>query len=178
MRRLYFASRAFTWAAVLNVPQNVACNLQTSPERTKIMEQSIMWWVAAGILVAVELATGTFYLLMLAVGMAAGAVAAHLGASSIVQASAAAVVGGGAVVLQYLRGKNQPKAEQADSNRNVHIDIGETVMVDQWGADGTTTVKYRGALWTAVTAVPGEHTGSGQFRIRQLLGNRLVIEKV
>ena len=29
------------------------------------------WWLAAGVLVAAELATGTFYLLMLALGAAA-----------------------------------------------------------------------------------------------------------
>ena len=34
-----------------------------------------LWWVAAGVLVAAELATGTFYLLMIALG-AAGAAAA------------------------------------------------------------------------------------------------------
>jgi len=38
-----------------------------------------VWWIATGVLIAVELATGTFYLLMLAVGAAAGAMAAHLG---------------------------------------------------------------------------------------------------
>ena len=27
-----------------------------------------VWWIAAGVLIAAELATGTFYLLMLAVG--------------------------------------------------------------------------------------------------------------
>ncbi len=34
------------------------------------------WWVAGGVLVAAELATGTFYLLMLALGCGAAAVAA------------------------------------------------------------------------------------------------------
>ena len=36
------------------------------------------WWIAVGLLVAAEMFTGTFYLLMLAIGMTAGAVAAHL----------------------------------------------------------------------------------------------------
>ena len=36
------------------------------------------WWIVAGVLVAAELATGTFYLLMLALGAAAAALAAHL----------------------------------------------------------------------------------------------------
>ena len=38
-----------------------------------------VWWVLAGIAVAVELSTGTFYMLMLALGLAAGAIASHLG---------------------------------------------------------------------------------------------------
>ena len=33
------------------------------------------WWIVAGVLVAAELATGTFYLLMLALGAAAAAMA-------------------------------------------------------------------------------------------------------
>ena len=99
---------------------------------------------------------------------------ARLDVNPVVCILAGAAVGGGAVVLQYWRGKYQPPAEQANANKDVHIDIGEMVMVDQWGLDGTTTVKYRGATWTAVTANPSEQSSSGQFRIMQLLGNRLV----
>ena len=141
------------------------------------MEQSTIWWVLAGVMVAVELATGTFYLLMLATGMAAGAIAAHLGMPVVGQIVAAAVIGGGAVVLQYWRGRNQSKAATANANKDVHIDIGEMVSVVGWAPDGTTTVKYRGASWTAVMANPSEPADSGQFRIMQLLGNRLVLEK-
>ena len=36
-----------------------------------------VWWIAAGLLVVAELASGTFYLLMLALGAGAGALAAH-----------------------------------------------------------------------------------------------------
>ena len=35
------------------------------------MAQSTLWWLLAGTAVGVELATGTFYLLMLALGLAA-----------------------------------------------------------------------------------------------------------
>ena len=35
------------------------------------------WWIAAGMLVAIELLTGTFYLLMLALGCVAAALAAQ-----------------------------------------------------------------------------------------------------
>ena len=43
------------------------------------MSDTVMWWVLAAILVALELSTGTFYLLFLAAGAVAGAVAAMFG---------------------------------------------------------------------------------------------------
>src|SRR3954451_22546111 len=61
------------------------------------MAESTVWWLLAGAGVAVELVTGTFYLLMVASGLAAGALAAHVGAQMPIQLVTAAVVGGGAV---------------------------------------------------------------------------------
>ena len=43
------------------------------------LDASTLWWLMAGVAVAIELLTGTFYLLMLAIGSAAGAVVAHTG---------------------------------------------------------------------------------------------------
>ncbi|MBC7608365.1 MAG: NfeD family protein [Polaromonas sp.] len=143
------------------------------------MAESTIWWLLAGAAVAIELATGTFYLLMMSIGMAAAAIAAHLGVSLTGQTLAAAIMGGGAVVLWHWRNSKRPQAPQANANPDVHIDIGEAVQVDLWNADGTTNVKYRGALWTAIPASPGpERQATGQFRIKELLGNRLVIEKI
>ena len=140
------------------------------------MSESTIWWLLAGAAVGIELATGTFYLLMLALGLAAAAIASHLGLPLTWQLVAAAVVGGGAVVLwHYLRGDQQDKLP-AQSNADVHIDIGESVFVDTWNADGTTNVRYRGSNWTAVTQ--GQTATTGQHRIKELLGNRLVLEKI
>jgi membrane protein implicated in regulation of membrane protease activity len=36
------------------------------------------WWIATGLLVAGELATGTFYLLMIGIGFAAAALSAYV----------------------------------------------------------------------------------------------------
>ncbi|MES2510035.1 MAG: NfeD family protein [Pseudomonadota bacterium] len=142
------------------------------------MSESTIWWLLAGAAVAIELATGTFYLLMLAVGLAAAAIAAHLGAPLTIQIITAAVVGGGAVVGWHLKSGGRPKGQPAQSNPDVHIDIGEPVQIDRWNHDGTATVKYRGASWTAVLDSPGMEPGAmGQFHIKELLGNRLVIEK-
>jgi len=49
------------------------------------MAESTIWWLLAGGLIALELLTGTFYLLMLSLGVAGAAIAAHLGASVTVQ---------------------------------------------------------------------------------------------
>jgi membrane protein implicated in regulation of membrane protease activity len=61
------------------------------------MQDSTVWWLLTGTAVAVELATSSFYLLMLAIGLAAGAMAAHVGGAVPTQLVAAAIVGGGAV---------------------------------------------------------------------------------
>ena len=45
-------------------------NAYIKTERTG-MNDTTMWWVLAGTLVALELATGTFYLLMLGLGAVA-----------------------------------------------------------------------------------------------------------
>ncbi len=142
------------------------------------MAEPTLWWLLAGAAVAIELATGTFYLLMLAIGLVAAAIAAHLGLPVAAQIITAALVGGGAVAGWHFKNGGRPKGPPAQSNPDVHIDIGEPVQIDRWNADGTATVKYRGASWTAVLDSPGMEPGaSGQFHIKELLGNRLVIEK-
>jgi membrane protein implicated in regulation of membrane protease activity len=132
------------------------------------------WWIGAGVLVAVELATGTFYLLMLSLGMAAAAIAAHLGIALTWQIVTAALVGGGATAAWHLHRAREPRSAPVQSNRDANLDIGETVRVDAWNADRTARVSYRGAGWTAVFR--GEATPApGEFRIVEINGNRLVV---
>ncbi|NMD13596.1 MAG: NfeD family protein, partial [Candidatus Cloacimonetes bacterium] len=70
------------------------------------MDDANIWWLLTGVTVAAELMTGTFYLLMFALGLAAAAIAASLGLGVSTQLVIAAVVGGGAVVAWHLlRGK-------------------------------------------------------------------------
>lgn len=142
------------------------------------MAESTIWWLLAGGAVAVELMTGTFYLLMLAVGLAAAALAAHLGMALTAQMLVAAVVGGGAVVLWHWKRSKNPKPAQAQSNTDVQMDIGETVHVAQWNPDATASVKYRGSQWTVVLADTRENPQPGLFRVKELQGNRLVVHKL
>jgi membrane protein implicated in regulation of membrane protease activity len=138
------------------------------------LSQSTFWWVLAGVAVAAELATGTFYLLMLALGMAAAAVAAHLGFSGSLQIATAAVVGGGATAFWHWRRMQHPRSAPAAENRDVNLDIGERVNVSAWGADRTARVSYRGSVWTArlqpeAPVLPGEHV------VKAVEGNWLVL---
>jgi membrane protein implicated in regulation of membrane protease activity len=132
------------------------------------------WWIGAGVLVAVELATGTFYLLMFSLGMAAAAVAAHLGVGLTWQIVTAAVVGGGATAAWHVRRAREPRSAPVQSNRDVNLDIGETVRVDAWDPDRTARVNYRGVGWTAVFRGDTAPT-PGIYKIVEINGNRLVV---
>jgi membrane protein implicated in regulation of membrane protease activity len=123
---------------------------------------STLWWVTAGVLVAAELTSGTFYLLMLALGCVAGALAAHAGLGSSAQMMVAALAGSSATLYWYLRRKRQPPAAPAQTNRDVNLDIGGTVHVAAWNDDGTSRAMYRGANWSlrhagSGAAQPGDH---------------------
>lgn len=142
------------------------------------MDESSLWWLLTGAAVIAELVTGTFYLLMFAVGLAAGAIAAHLGFELTGQIVVAAIAGGGAVFAWHWQRSQNPVAAPVNANRDVHLDIGEVVQVVHWNADGTASVKFRGAQWTAVAAEPQEERAPGNFRIKEMLGNRLVVEKL
>jgi membrane protein implicated in regulation of membrane protease activity len=136
-----------------------------------------LWWIAAGVAVAAELATGTFYLLMIALGLFAGAISAHLGLAQSMQVFVAAIIGGGATAVWHWRRSKQPKAAPAGTNHDVNLDVGERVVVRAWIEDGTARVQYRGSAWTARLA-PGARPTSGEHRIVAVEGNWLVLEPV
>ncbi|HET9206938.1 MAG TPA: NfeD family protein [Burkholderiaceae bacterium] len=137
---------------------------------------STVWWVVAGGLVAVELATGTFYLLMLALGAAAAAIAAHSGAGLSVQLVVAAIVGGGAVAAWHQRRLRQPPAPRAEANRDINLDIGTRVQVNAWSPDGTARVAHRGATWAARHSGPGAPQ-AGSHVIVAVQGNELMLQR-
>ena len=140
------------------------------------MADSTVWWLLAGAAVALELMTGTFYLLMLALGLGGAALAAHAGMGTGGQFLAAAVVGSVAVIALYLGKRRKASDPSVRSLRIVNLDVGEIVQVDQWQADGTASVKYRGAQWTVILR-DGAAPEPGAFRVAELVGNRLLVEK-
>lgn len=142
------------------------------------MSDYTLWWLAAGLAVIAELLTGTFYLLMLAVGLAAGAVAAHLGAGLIIQIVLAAVAGGAGLALLYLQRQRRPAPPTIAANPDVNLDIGQHVEVEHWDAEGSTRVLYRGASWQArlqdfdASQAP---PATGRYLIRAIEGSELIL---
>ncbi|RZT10155.1 Membrane protein implicated in regulation of membrane protease activity [Duganella sp. CF402] len=132
------------------------------------------WLAAAGLTVILELFSGTFYLLMIAIGLAAGSAAALLGLGEAVQLLVAAVVGVAATVaLRRSRYGKQQERVDAGRDPNVNLDIGQTVHVPAW-QDNAARVMYRGALWD-VELAPGVRATPGQFTIREVRGSRLIV---
>jgi len=139
------------------------------------MNEPTLWWLAAGALIAVELVTGTFYLLMMSLGLVCAALAAHAGASTPWQWVSAAIVGGGSVLAWWFYQKSRPRTAPAESNRDVNMDIGQTVHVTAWSSDNTCSVKYRGAHWDAALQT-GQAAATGSHTIVSVVGNRLILQ--
>jgi len=140
------------------------------------MADSTIWWLLTGAAVVLELLTGTFYLLMLAIGLAAGALSAHLGLGLTAQLVLAAVVGSVTTAVLYFIRRRRPSDPSVRSLRSVNLDVGEIIQIEAWQPDGTASVRYRGAQWQAMTR-SGQPEGSGSYRVAELVGNKLVVEK-
>ena len=137
------------------------------------MSAWIWWMVLAFGLLIVELLTGTFYLLVIAVAIAAGGLANLAGAPFTLQLVVAAVIGlAGSLWLRRSR-LGRPTGE-ADALQN--LDIGQMVRIDSWGAGNTARALYRGAEWDVLLA-PGETPAPGDFVIRSVQGSRLVVAR-
>ena len=122
------------------------------------------WWVLAGAAVAVELAQAPSICSMLALGFAAGAIAAH--------SSACRWPGGShrgrdrgrrrdrAVALATLAPAGAAPAAQEIGDVDLTSPI--ACRSPRWAPDGTARVQHRGSVWSArlapgATARPGEH---------------------
>lgn len=142
------------------------------------MEPWMIWLVAAGVVVILEIFTGTFYLLMIALGLAAGAIAAWMDANVSVQLVAAAIVG--AVATFALRRSKLGTPQKVDAARdpNALIDIGNNIIVGEWSVNSSgksvARVMYRGAMWD-VDLEPGAESRPGTFTIHEIRGSRLIV---
>ena len=108
-----------------------------------------MWLIAAALLVAAELVTGTFYLLAIGIAVALGGLAAWLGASLPVQFGIAGFLGVALTIAAH-----RWRLARASPPLLQSFDFGQAVKVETWNANGTARVAYRGSTWDAELAAP------------------------
>jgi|SRR6185503_20439018 len=138
------------------------------------IETWLVWAVTGFVLVIAELATGTFYLLVIGIGAFAGAIAAWAGAGFIIQAlvgGVVAVVGAWMVHTWHAR---QPASPQGSN----FLDRGQPVVLEGWANEtaNIARVKYRGTTWDARLAPPGGHPAPGTtLYIEGQDGNTLLV---
>ena len=146
------------------------------------MQLLYWWWALALVLGVLELLTGTFYLLVLALGCAAGGAAAWAGASLSVQLLLSAAVSVCGWLLLHRRHRAGRRVQsRASHDPDVLLDVGERVTVSAWDAHGRENVQYRGAQWTAELEAGGHRQAPplpGEYRIRGIDGNRLLLAPI
>ena len=139
------------------------------------MSNVTLWFVIASGLLGVELMTGTFYLLMIAIGCVVGGVCALLGAEPALQLGAG--VGFAAtMILRRTRWGRRRLQQDAAENPDVILDIGEVVEVAAWH-DGVAHVRYRGCRWDAALESGAEPRCGAQI-IKAIRGSTLVVAPV
>ncbi|MGL4767623.1 MAG: NfeD family protein [Formosimonas sp.] len=135
---------------------------------------SYAWLIAAGILVTVEIATGTFYLLMLAIAALITWLIERMGGSFMLQSSVFLI---SSIVLCYAvhRYRHQRQAHET-INVASDLDAGESVQVT-W-RNGVGSAFYRGTNWQVVLQSPVAEPADGTYHIIRLDGNRLLVRPV
>jgi membrane protein implicated in regulation of membrane protease activity len=135
------------------------------------VEEDFLWAILGLTLVIVELLTGTFYLLMLAIAAFGAALAAWLGQPFGVQAVvAAAVSAAGCYGVHVYRAKNEK--EQMPP-----IDAGQPASFENWVDQGArlARVRYRGASWDALVDGEGELDSGALLYVVTANGNTLKV---
>ena len=110
------------------------------------MDEDFLWAILGLALVIVELLTGTFYLLMLALAAFGAALVAWLGQGFGVQAVVAAVIAAaGCYGVHVYRARNE-------KGRMTPLDAGQPASFESWVDPGArlARVRYRGASWDAL----------------------------
>ncbi len=137
------------------------------------MDLSLAWLIAGFILLITELATGTFYLLVLGVAAFAGAGLAYAGGAPLSQSVVPAVVAHPGLVWVHQYRKRTVVSPMRG------LDVGQPAAFESWvnkGA-GHARVKYRDALWDA--QISGDASGEpGEiFYVTSVDGSTLKVSK-
>ena len=133
------------------------------------MQPYVYWFLLSLVMIIMEMATGTFYLLMLGIATAIGGLASLLQASFALQLMLSALtVIAGTVILRRLRFRTANRLSTSS------LDDGQMVKVLSWHDDGTARVFYRGTEWDAEpedSTTPHEAT----LYIKTMHGSTLIL---
>lgn len=137
------------------------------------MEPYVIWFIAAGVLVVTELISGTFYLLMIALGAAAGGFSSAAGLPMMGQFLSAATVAVAGILALRQRGW---WSHRGGEKSTIAFDAGQPVEVIERHADGSLRVFYRGTHWDAELAPEASKSGDAlSYVIKTMRGSRLVL---
>lgn len=135
--------------------------------------EMIAWFVAGGVLLGIEMTTGTFYFLVVGLSMWVSAMVAGFTDYGVdVQVILAAVLTiGGCAVLEVVKRRN-PVMQQPDEP----LDRGQIIQVSGWDGMPGVKVPYRGSTWQARLARGAKVSSNGYYQIDGLDGNVLILK--
>jgi membrane protein implicated in regulation of membrane protease activity len=137
------------------------------------MELWLIWLIVGFVLVTAEVATGTFYLLVLGLGAFVASAVAGIGGNELVQAVVGGVVAiGGTLLVHHWHSRNRGKPGEGN-----FLDRGQAVVLESWVDEPgrIARVKYRGAWWDARIPRETQAAPGTTLYIEGQDGNTLVV---
>ena len=140
------------------------------------MQPAIAWLIVGLLLVAVELMTGTFYLLIIGIAALIASLIAFLDQPVWMQALVAAIaaIAGSVLVHRYHREVN------ATSPKDVSNDVGEMVTIVSWISEPQrlARVRYRGTTWDAEVIGSDPVAADAMLYVIATEGSRLKVSSI
>ena len=139
-----------------------------------------IWFALGGLCLILEALSGTFYLLLVALGLFAAGLVAFFDLSLWHQLAGFITVSVlGLLLLNQRRVLRMRANHSATSDVNVNLDIGMLVDVNEWKPHGRTEVMHRGVRWQAALSPQVSAPAlPGQYVIVELQGVTLIVEPV
>jgi membrane protein implicated in regulation of membrane protease activity len=138
------------------------------------MDTYLVWLVMGFALVIAELLTGTFYLLVIALGAFAAAAVTWMGGNVLVQSVAGGVVAIAGALLVHRWHARRSRGDQGYGNL---LDRGQPVVLEGWANEGAgiARVRYRGTSWDARVAEAARPVPGATLYIASQEGSLLVV---
>lgn len=135
------------------------------------MDPALAWLLLGLGLIAVEMLSGTFYLLILGGAALIAALAGYLGAPFAAQAILAAVAAIAGVLLLRRRKKAGPAVPARDNQ----MDIGQTAVIESWLSEPQrlARARYRNTTWDAEVLGEDRVEIGAMLYVASTEGNRL-----